>query len=153
MRDVVVVDASIAIKWVLEESDSDSAEALLAELSNQGIRILAPSLLAYEITNALHRKVRKGEITLDRAKEALADMSLAEIDFDFSSDFTLSTRAIELANRFSLPATYDSHYLALAEYKGCELWTADTRFWNSIKGKLDWVRWMGDYPTLQDQEI
>ena len=147
MRNAVVVDASIAIKWVLEESDSDRAEALLTEWNDKGISIYAPNLLVYEITNALYRKAHKGEITLDRAKEALADISLAEIDFDFSSDFALSTRAIELANRFNLPATYDSHYLALAEYKGCELWTADTRLWNSIRGKLEWVRWMGDYAT------
>ena len=147
MRNVVVVDASIAIKWVLEESDSDRAEALLIEWNDKGISIYAPNLLVYEITNALYRKVRKGEITLDRAKEALADISLAEIDFDFSIDFALSTRAMELANLFSLPATYDSHYLALAERKECELWTADTRLWNSIRGKLEWVRWMGDYAT------
>ena len=147
MRNVVVVDASIAIKWVLEESDSDRAEALLIEWNDKGISIYAPNLLVYEITNALYRKVRKGEITLDRAKEALADISLAEIDFDFSIDFALSTRAMELANHFSLPATYDSHYLALAERKECELWTADTRLWNSIRGKLEWVRWMGDYTT------
>jgi len=145
MKNVVVVDASIAIKWVLEEPDSDVAETLLAEWSNNGILILAPSLLAYEITNALHRKVRKGEITLDRAKEALVELSLAEIDFDFSTDFALSTRAIELANHFSFPATYDSHYLALAERKGCELWTADLRMWNSIGGKLAWVHWLGEY--------
>ena len=147
MKNVVVVDASIAIKWVLEEPDSDVAEALLAEWSNNGILLLAPSLLAYEITNALHRKVRKGAITLDRAKEALAELSLAEIDYDFSTDFALSTRAIELANHFSLPATYDSHYLALAESKECELWTADTRLWNSAGGKLAWLRWLGDYPA------
>ena len=147
MRNAVVVDASIAIKWVLEESDSDRAEALLTEWNDKGISIYAPNLLVYEITNALYRKAHKGEITLDRAKEALADISLAEIDFDFSSDFALSTRAIELANHFSLPATYDSHYLALAERKECELWTADTRLWNSIRGKLEWVRWMGDYAT------
>ena len=147
MRNVVVVDASIAIKWVLEEVDSDRADTLLAEWINKGMLILAPDLLAYEITNALYRKVLKGEIILDRAKEALTEISLTEIEFVFSSDFALSTRAIELANRFSLPATYDSHYLALAEREECELWTADLRLWNTIKGKLDWVRWMGDYPT------
>lgn len=148
MRNVVVVDTSIALKWVLEEADSNKADTLLAEWIKKGMLIIAPNLLAYEITNALYRKVRKGEITLDRAKEALAEISLAEIEFDFSSDFTLSTRAIELANQYNLPATYDSHYLALAERKGCELWTADLRMWNSVKGKLNWVRWMSDYFTL-----
>ncbi len=147
MRNVVVVDASIAIKWILAEVDSYRAETLLTEWIKKGIQIFAPDLLAYEITNALYRKVRKGEIILDRAKEALAEISLTEITFNFSSDFALSTRAIELASHFNLPATYDSHYLALAEHKDCELWTADLRMWNSVKGKLDWVRWMGDYAT------
>ena len=145
MSNVVVVDASIAIKWLLVEPDSNKAAKLLDEWINMGMLIFAPSLLTYEITNALYQKVRKGEITLDRAKEALAEISLAEISFDFSTDFAFSTRAVELANHLSLPATYDSHYLALAERKGCELWTADLRMWNSIKGKLDWVQLLDHY--------
>jgi hypothetical protein len=36
--------------------------------------------------------------------------------------------------QFSLPATYDAHYLALAERENCEFWTADTRLFNAIKG-------------------
>lgn len=147
MRNAVVVDASIAIKWILEEEDSDRADTLLTEWIDKGMQILAPDLLAYELTNALYRKVRKGEISLDRAKEALIEISLTEIEFEFSSEFALSTRAIEVANHFSLPATYDSHYLALAERKECELWTADLRLWNSVKGKLNWVRLMHDYTT------
>src|SRR5262249_51070462 len=42
--------------------------------------------------------------------------------------------------------------LALAESKGCELWTADTRMWNSLRGKLAWVRLFGDYP-FKNREI
>ncbi len=145
MSNVVVVDASIAIKWLLVEPDSNRAAKLLDEWINKGMLILAPSLLTYEITSALYQKVRKGEITLDRVKEALAELSLTEIDFDFSTDFASSTRAVELANHLRLPATYDSHYLALAERKGCELWTADLRMWNSIRGKLDWVQLLDHY--------
>ncbi len=54
-------------------------------------------------------------------------------------------RAIELAEQYSLPATYDAHYLALAERNQCEYWTADTRLWNAIAGKLNWVYLLGDY--------
>lgn len=45
----VVVDASIAIKWVLQEPDSNIALALLAEWIEVGTAILAPALLAYEL--------------------------------------------------------------------------------------------------------
>jgi predicted nucleic acid-binding protein len=39
----------------------------------------------------------------------------------------------------------DAHYLALAEQQNCEYWTADTRLWNTVRGKLSWIRWLGDY--------
>jgi len=145
MSNVVVVDASIVLKWVLYEPDSAKAQALLIEWNKKKVATLAPALLIYEVTNTLYRNARKGEITFERAKKAQEEILLAKVALDFSPDFKLSLRAIELADRFNLPATYDSHYLALAEREGCELWTADTRLWNSIKGKLTWVRWMGDY--------
>jgi predicted nucleic acid-binding protein len=81
-------------------------------------------------------------------KEALAEILLAGLKFDFSSNLALNMRALELAGQYNLPAAYDVHYLALAEREGCELWTADTRLWNSKKGKCSGVRWMSDYqPT------
>lgn len=52
--------------------------------------------------------------------------------------------ALALANQFNLSATYDAHYLALAERKGCEYWTADERLWNVVKTQLPWVRWLGE---------
>ena len=150
MRDVVVVDTSIAIKWVLQESDSDIAETMLIEWSSNGVVILAPALLTYEVTNALYKKARKGEITFETAKEALTKVLLSGVALNFSQDSNLGRRAIELAGQFGLTATYDAHYLALAEREGCELWTADKRMWNSIRGKLTWVRWIGDYHSDED---
>jgi predicted nucleic acid-binding protein len=35
---------------------------------------------------------------------------------------------------YDQPAIYDSYYLALAEQRGCDLWTADTKFFNAVKG-------------------
>ena len=150
MRDVVVVDTSIAIKWVLQESDSDIAETMLIEWSSNGVVILAPALLTYEVTNALYKKARKGEITFETAKEALTKVLLSGVALNFSQDTNLGRRAIELARQFGLTATYDAHYLALSEREGCELWTADKRMWNSIRGKLTWVRWIGDYHSDED---
>jgi predicted nucleic acid-binding protein len=148
MKDAVVVDASIALKWVLDEPDSDRAQILLAEWIDKGLVILAPALLAYEATNSLYRIARKGEITRDRARQALTKILFTGLELDFSQDASLSMKAMELSERFDRPATYDSHYLALAEREGCEFWTADTRLWNSIRGKFSWARWMGDYqPT------
>ncbi len=57
----------------------------------------------------------------------------------------LHKRAWELAKQFNRPQTYDSHYLALAEIIGLEFWTGDERLYNTVKHRLSWVKWLGDY--------
>ena len=56
------------------------------------------------------------------------------------SDGELHERAIHLAERYSLNAAYDAHYLALADRLGAEFWTADRRLANSVRHELEWVR-------------
>ncbi len=60
----------------------------------------------------------------------------------------LHRRAWELARHFGRPAAYDAHYLALAEMKGCPLWTADKRLFNAVRAELDWVHWLGNYGVI-----
>lgn len=143
----VVVDTSIAIKWAIKEEDSHLALSLLNEWQDKDIIILAPTLLAYEATNALHKQIRKGKLPFEDAQRALHEIIFDIVSFTFLDDASLNIRALQLAQQFSLPATYDAHYLALPESKRCELWTADTRMWNSLRGKLAWVRWFGDYSS------
>lgn len=146
-----VIDANVAIKWILKEPDSHLAEALLIELNRKGTVMYAPALLTYEVTNILFQNVRQGKITLEEAKEGIKDVLATGLKLEFTDGTTLNIRALEMAQRFNLPATYDAHYLALAEREQCELWTADKRLWNTIKGKLPWVRWLGDYkPALPE---
>ncbi len=145
MSNVVVVDASIAIKWTINEPDSGTALALLANWTDRGIEVLAPALLAYEVTNALYRRVRKGDLPVDDARRGLTEVIFKVVEFDFPENSDFNMRAMKLGQQFGLPAAYDSHYLALAESKECEFWTADTRLWNSTRGKLAWVHWMGEY--------
>lgn len=145
MRKVVVVDTSLVLKWILKEPDSDKALALLTQWGNEQVEMFAPALLAYEAANILYQDVRKGKYTIDVAREGLRDVVMKGIVFDFSADLDLSMRAVEFAHRFNLPASYDSHYLALAEREECELWTADTRLLRAVKGRLDWVRTLDDY--------
>jgi predicted nucleic acid-binding protein len=55
MNEIVVVDASLAIKWVLIEVDSARATTLLDRWASEGKEIIAPALFTYEVTNILHR--------------------------------------------------------------------------------------------------
>jgi predicted nucleic acid-binding protein len=128
----VVVDTSLVLKWIYNESDSNKALALLARWTSERVVIRAPVLLAYEATNSLFQKVRNDKFTIDAAKESLTDVILKGLVFDFSSPLAISIRAMELA---------------LAEHVGCELWTADAKMWKVVKDQFDWVHWIGDYPA------
>lgn len=150
MNDLVVVDASLALKWVLNEPDSDRALALLNEWNSNGVVLLAPSLLAFEVTNALYKNYRRNKLTFDQVKRTYEEVLALGIVLEFSETPDLGKRAVELANQYTLSAAYDAHYLAMAEREGCELWTADMRFWNSIKNKTNRVRMIGDYMPLAD---
>lgn len=141
--DEVVVDASLALKWVEREPYSDEASQLLDNWQKERRRLTAPALFAYEATNALGKRVKRGQLTAGVAKERLA--LLLENGPALEHDVALNLRALEIMQQFSLPSAYDAHYLALAESRGCECWTADERLWNTVKRELSWVRWIGEH--------
>ncbi len=137
----VVVDASLALKWVVEEPYSAEARTLLEDWRTRRRRLLAPTLFLYEVANALARRMQRRQFTLEQAKERLrffleSGPLLRQIG-------ALHARALELVERFGLPTAYDAHYLALAESQRCECWTADERLWNAVKAELPWLRWIG----------
>jgi predicted nucleic acid-binding protein len=148
MSDVVVVDASLALKWILREPDSDIAKTLLKQWNADKTDVIAPGLFAYEITNILYRQVVAGKLSYDETKQLLKELFSIGISLRFSQYKDISTRAMAFAYQFSLSATYDAHYLALAEHENCEFWTADTRLLNALNGKLPWVRKLVDYQAL-----
>ncbi len=145
MSNVVVVDASLAIKWVLLEHDSNTAITLLDTWISEGKGIIAPALFTYEVTNILHRQVVTSKLSYDEAKRGLKKLFSIGVSLKFLPYEDLSTHAIELAHHFNLPAAYDAHYLALAHRESCEYWTADTRLWNVAKREINWIHWLGDY--------
>jgi predicted nucleic acid-binding protein len=138
----VVVDASLALKWVVGEPHSREARALLDHWRDDGRRLLAPALFLYEITNALAKRIQRRQLTLEQAKERLRFFQESGPLLDQIG--SVHPRSLELMERFGLPTAYDAHYLALAEYQRCECWTADERLWNTVKHQLSWVRWIGE---------
>src|SRR6266487_4439092 len=98
MRNAVVVNTSVALKWVINEDDSDKATALLARWLVEGTAILAPVLIIYEMTNAIYQHMRKGDLDLENARKALDDALLAFLELDSPVDSSLSKRAMELAS-------------------------------------------------------
>lgn len=153
--DIVIVDTSLAVKWVAQEPDSAQAFALLSGWAQPGTIVAAPALLAYEVANAIHQKVRSGVLPASAAPGALANVHAIGIAFRLPNDpavaAALSVRALEIAGAYSLGATYDTQFLALAEYEDCEYWTADRRFWDTVRRDHPRVKWLGAYQPPQTQ--
>jgi len=139
----VVVDASLAVKWVLKEPYAEKALALAEEWAVAGTRPSAPCLLLVEVTNVLHCRATPGHISLSQARELLA--GLLNMGIEIRESPQIHFRAMELAQELQKPAVYDTHYLALADILECDLWTADERFFNSVRDGHPRVRWLGDF--------
>jgi predicted nucleic acid-binding protein len=143
---VICVDASVAVKWILEEERSDLALALYDAVVQAGQSIVAPPLLPLEVTNILRQRMRANpEVSLTEATDQLDDF-LARPN-DYHNPMGLHHQALVLADALDLPATYDAHYLALAERLGCELWTDDLRLIRRVATSLPFVHWIGDHPA------
>ena len=143
MNGHVVVDASLAVKWLVEEDDSDKAHAILQSWVDQGMTRIAPYLMPFEVANALHRRVLRGEMNVVDSQRMIA--RLLESRLELRQPPNLHVRALQIASQLKQSAAYDAHYVALAESVGCELWTADERFYRAASPTVDNVRWVGNF--------
>lgn len=146
MNSQICVDASLTLKLVIVEEDSAKAQYLWDNWVEAEVEILAPPLLAFEGTSVICNKMHRGLVPPEEAELMFRAFHLLGVRFLYPDD--LHQRAWALARQFSRPQAYDSHYLALAEILGVELWTADARLYNAVKHDLSWVKWLGDYEPI-----
>ena len=131
MNGHAVVDASVATKWLIDEPDTDKADALAQSWVRSGIKPVAPYLMPVEVANVLHQRVRQGRVSRQEAARLI--QRLMDSGVELREPAGLHTRAIELASQLGQSAAYDAHYLALAEMIDCELWTADQRYYRAVR--------------------
>lgn len=132
----VCVDVGILVR-LLTAQDDGTIRGLWSRWEEEGRPLIAPRLLRYEVTNALHRLRLAHALSEDVTREALR--SALDLPVDIADDPGLHPHALDLAGRFGLPATYDAHYLALAEREGADLWTTDRRLANAVRRAFPWV--------------
>lgn len=113
----LVIDASIAIKWVVEEPGTAAALSLLKKA-----RLIAPELLIAECANVLWKKVRGKE--LSREEALLAARLLQGAALELLPTRPLLDVAVRIAIELDHPA-YDCVYIALAMVNDCRFVTAD----------------------------
>ncbi len=122
-----VVDASVLVKWLVDEEFSTEAATLL----DRGFTLLAPGLVFAEATNALWAMHRRG----DMSAADLADAAKLLEDVPVSvpvSMLELAAGAARLAVDLEHPA-YDCFYLALAIQRQYPVVTADIRFHDRVR--------------------
>lgn len=127
-----VIDASIAMKWVVEEAGTPDALVL-----RQRARLIAPELLLAECANILWKKVRRDELSKDEA--VMAARLLQSADIELVSARSLLESATSIALDLDHPA-YDCVYIALAAASGCRFVTADDRLLRKLdqRGRKGW---------------
>lgn len=121
-----VVDASIAVRWLVQLPHSEQARALLTDRNH----LIAPDFLHAEVGSALTKLVRGKVVSQADGVEAFEDFFRAPVRVLPARP--LAHRAMNLALK-SGQSFYDCLYLALAESEQGLFATADGRFWNAMK--------------------
>lgn len=125
----LVLDASVAIKWVAPEALSDAAIALLDQRP-----LVAPDLLVAECANILWKKVRRDEMEHETAQ--LAAKAIERVDIELVPMRLLLAESVKLAIEIDHPA-YDCIYLAVALQRDLPLVTADARLVTALRESRD----------------
>jgi predicted nucleic acid-binding protein len=139
---VVVVDASVGLKWLelfAAEQLIERAKALLDRKAGGEISLIVPDLFWLEIGSALCKMVRRHKCTAEEANQALAELQQLPLQTLPSTDLVNSAQQIAIQYGRSI---YDSLYVALARTIRSELVTADEKLANAVAAYLP-VKWLG----------
>ena len=123
-----VVDASVVVKWMVDEEHSEAAASLL----NGGATLVAPALVFAEAANALWAMRRRGDIGAADLANAVAILRTVPVAVPLSM-LQLTAAAARLAADLDHPV-YDCFYLALAVQTQYPMVTADRRFHDKVRG-------------------
>lgn len=132
-----VVDASVAVKWVVPEIHADAAARLLV----RNYELLVPDFFFAEIANVFWKRVHRGQDQTERARMALEALVAQPLQVHASAGLIATAFEIALETQ---RAVYDCIYLALAVEHQCQMVTADEKFFNALQlsplaASLCWV--------------
>ncbi len=134
----VVADASVIVKWFVDEVYSENARKLRDEFINGSVEIISTELMPYEVLNALkYTKLFKTEELIMIAKSlTLYGFRLFPLTGKFAE------RTVEIAMEKDI-TIYDASYIALAEELKAKLYTADEKLIK--KANLDFVKHISEF--------
>jgi predicted nucleic acid-binding protein len=124
---MVIIDASVALKWFMEEPQSDVARGIL----DGDEPLAAPDLIIAEVCNGAWKAVRRNLMTAVQA-DAMAHQ-LPRVFEALHPAEGLAAAAMHMARDLDHPV-YDCFYLALAEQRDARMVTADRRLIERLEG-------------------
>ena len=141
----VCIDASVALKLLVVEEDSDRARWLWRSWARESTRPVAPALLLFECVSALRTLVARR--TVHERVASAAVKQLQRMPITFPAPEGLVERTWEMAGRFKRPQAYDCFYLAIAQLLGVPFWSADQWLYNAVRRELSWVHILEEVGT------
>ncbi|MCP4357062.1 MAG: type II toxin-antitoxin system VapC family toxin [Chloroflexi bacterium] len=136
----ICVDANLVIRLVADAND-ELVHHLWERWDTEKKSLIAPHLLYFEVSNALHQYQKHGYLSPHAV--GLALQAALALDIKLQGTNNLHQHALKIARRHALPAAYDAHYLALAQQFDAEFWTADRRLVHTVQNTLPWVHFVG----------
>jgi len=124
---IVVPDASVIVKWFVEEEYTHEANQLRRDYVNQFIEIMVPNIIYYEVVNALRYSGVYGEDELIQVGEALQAYQFLEIPL--KGEYLKETVKRALKHGITI---YDACYVAIASIEKAILYTADEKLIDKI---------------------
>lgn len=135
-KKVVIADASVIVKWFVDEEYTKQAVMLRKGYIDGRLDIACPNLLPYEVLNALRYNPEFGQEQVRIASEAMEKYQL--LLYPILGELA----ALCIKNSFEYGISlYDSSYLSLAEYLDATLYTADERVLEKV-GKSSGQKFM-----------
>lgn len=141
---IVVIDASVATKWFVEEEFTEQALKIVDDYERRLIDLRSTQLLPFEVLNALRYNPEAGETEIEKAAEALARFKIAL--YPLLGDFV--AQCVRAALKYGL-TIYDASYLSLGRLLNCDLYTADEKFIAKARGEKT-VRHIRSYPGWRE---
>ncbi|MBM3791039.1 MAG: type II toxin-antitoxin system VapC family toxin [Acidobacteria bacterium] len=144
-RPTFVVDASVAVKWVLREENQSTALQIQELYQDEEVDLVAPHLLIAEVGNILWKRVRRGELTAAAAARCFQQLQKdSPILLDSPA---VNTSALHLAIAHG-QTLYDCLYLAWALEQRCDLITADEKFFLAVRPAFACVRLLSHWDGI-----
>jgi predicted nucleic acid-binding protein len=137
---IIVPDASIAIKWYVDENHTDNAEKLL----DGTFQLHAPELIRPEFGNIVWKKVRRNDLNTKEGATIIDAFNRQKISYHTHETIL---KAAYIGAEITGQTVYDWTYLALAVSLSCQFLTADERFYKALRttSMKKYLIWLGDF--------